>query len=648
MSTAIHNFNHKVGSEFDRKIRLMARTGIPVSIYNSAVHMQIRPSPESETLLLELSTENGGVKHYGSDLFLPGGALYKAFLDKVWTETSPGVWKLAFPYWIYMPGTSQKAATPDGVMALWISAIQSAEKFQDYARVYYDLEVTPLLTQADWVTYMDNQDYVILANDGPDGAGTLTTPFRAFNFHTIHEGGMIQLINPSNDASTFDSEFVPYANTIPRKITISQQHKLWFSHPWETTGTYACAILYLDPPLRASTHYNKPIGVERLDGDGAFNSTPAAGSDLLSGAGAFSDATLWTSSFLEWEVNEDASGVATLPASESDTLIRTVEGLTESNEGYYTCTFTTSGISGDGKIRVWILDGGEEVAWITTNATHRVVLKHGKTNSPWLIIQAVGPVTIANMTLTATTGWTITGWSYDATNDTVSHSAGTTAMKTTNPVLTADDVGKNFHIKMMIANPAGPDADDIWTPCTVGDVTIACGGRSWEVGVGKAYPFSSMSYTFTFDVESVTGDDAYIEITPSNDFAGHVDGILLRQAPDYGSLTIDNDNGSGRCRITASKGGFRMDLWIKGVRSHLFNKDDMICISNSENVSDTYSWDGIYTIQSVTDTVMEITPIPELGGDASGLRDLILMRLDGTRTRAWSEGYFDLRPNTTR
>ena len=61
MAAATHDFEIEQGTDYDKPIVWKDSTGAPVNLSGYAARMQLRPSVSSDTVLLNLTTENGGI-----------------------------------------------------------------------------------------------------------------------------------------------------------------------------------------------------------------------------------------------------------------------------------------------------------------------------------------------------------------------------------------------------------------------------------------------------------------------------------------------------------------------------------------------------------------------------------------------------------
>lgn len=81
MPAAIYNFEIEQGTDYDKPTVWKDSTGNPVNLTGYTARMQLRPSVSSETILLELTTENGGITL--------GGATGEITLHFTESNTSP-------------------------------------------------------------------------------------------------------------------------------------------------------------------------------------------------------------------------------------------------------------------------------------------------------------------------------------------------------------------------------------------------------------------------------------------------------------------------------------------------------------------------------------------------------------------------------
>lgn len=236
--------------------------------------------------------------------------------------------------------------------------------------------------------------------------------------------------------------------------------------------------------------------------------------------------------------------------------------------------------------------------------------------------------------LTDTTGWTVgADWSRDETKKCAKFTTGGTS---TDLVWTATlglVVGKRYHVKFYAHDGAE-------TPAAIaGTIVVNLGGDSFTIGTGGDETSVNVDRIVTC---TKVGDDTFSIEGVSTDPTYYIDGISIREVPDYGTLTIDNNNGNGECVITATRGIFQMPITIGGVADTLFAVGDKVCISNSEECDAGYSWDGIYKITALSDSVMTISPTPLNGGDASALDKLVLTRVDTNLAQTKLSGYISV------
>ena len=81
MPAAIYDFEIEQGADYDKPLVWKDSTGNPVNLTGYTARMQLRPSVSSETVLLELTTKNGGITL--------GGATGKITLHFTEANTSP-------------------------------------------------------------------------------------------------------------------------------------------------------------------------------------------------------------------------------------------------------------------------------------------------------------------------------------------------------------------------------------------------------------------------------------------------------------------------------------------------------------------------------------------------------------------------------
>lgn len=81
MAAATHDFEIEQGTDYDKPIVWKDSAGAPVNLSGYAARMQLRPSLSSDTVLLDLTTENGGITL--------GGATGEIFLHFTEANTSP-------------------------------------------------------------------------------------------------------------------------------------------------------------------------------------------------------------------------------------------------------------------------------------------------------------------------------------------------------------------------------------------------------------------------------------------------------------------------------------------------------------------------------------------------------------------------------
>ena len=61
MPAAIYDFEIEQGTDYDKPLVWKDGTGSPVNLVGYTARMQLRPSISSDTVLLDLTTENGGI-----------------------------------------------------------------------------------------------------------------------------------------------------------------------------------------------------------------------------------------------------------------------------------------------------------------------------------------------------------------------------------------------------------------------------------------------------------------------------------------------------------------------------------------------------------------------------------------------------------
>lgn len=61
MPAVTHDFEIEQGTDYDKPLIWKDGTGSPVNLTGYSARMQLRPSVSSATVLLELTTENGGI-----------------------------------------------------------------------------------------------------------------------------------------------------------------------------------------------------------------------------------------------------------------------------------------------------------------------------------------------------------------------------------------------------------------------------------------------------------------------------------------------------------------------------------------------------------------------------------------------------------
>ena len=655
MSAGTWNFNHTKGSFFAKKFQLMQPTGLPTSIVGCSFRMQIRPVKGSGTVLLELTTENGGVKHYGSDLFgiMEENEVWRTFTKKVLNISSLGVWSQDYLYQCLIPGSGDiYVVAPDGAIELFFNATQSHEAFEGLTKAYWDCEIIPLISPAVLGSvgeqWYDNVDYVTLLNDGAVDAngeqcGTLVFPFGEGTFQDFQAGGSVQITNASTPVSP-EGRLVPWGDTMFMRILSVQHKKLYLAVPWETevAGGVKCRMAYNPPPLQCCRSESQAAKGEERINNVTFDVAPSGGSDLV-GNGVFADTTYWTAEE-NWTI---ATGVATHAGTE-DWLYQIIAAQMGVE---YVVGFTLAGMGTGDSLNVYL--GGKQVGPITQAGTYRLKITPATTNG-FLVFEGTGSFTIDDVSVyeAGSADWTLgVGWAHDADNDVVTHSSGTNDMEHVAPVLRTADVGKSFQLKIYVAKEPSEEPLNPGDAATGTSLTVTIGTHEWVLG-STQYPWSMKSYSFTFDcvADDLTSGEAYLVLTPTTDFVGSVDGISLRQYADIGSLTIDNDAGSSLCRITSSKSNLRLACDVRGESSYLFNKGDTVLISNSIQASEdvnVYGWDGHYKVYSVTDDELVITPVPVHGQDASGVTDLVISRTDPDLRQRVLEGYFVISQNVT-
>lgn len=83
MTAAVYTFAIEQGTDYDKTLIWRDNTGNPVNLTGYTARMQLRPSVSSETVLLDLTTENGGITL--------GGATGEITLHFTESNTSPVV-----------------------------------------------------------------------------------------------------------------------------------------------------------------------------------------------------------------------------------------------------------------------------------------------------------------------------------------------------------------------------------------------------------------------------------------------------------------------------------------------------------------------------------------------------------------------------
>lgn len=81
MPAAIYDFEIEQGTDYDKPLIWKDGTGSPVNLTGYSARMQLRPSVSSATVLLELTTKNGGITL--------GGATGEITLHFTESNTSP-------------------------------------------------------------------------------------------------------------------------------------------------------------------------------------------------------------------------------------------------------------------------------------------------------------------------------------------------------------------------------------------------------------------------------------------------------------------------------------------------------------------------------------------------------------------------------
>lgn len=81
MAAATHDFEIEQGTDYDKPLVWKDSAGVPVNLAGYSARMQLRPSVSSDTVLLDLTTENGGITL--------GGALGTITLHFTEANTSP-------------------------------------------------------------------------------------------------------------------------------------------------------------------------------------------------------------------------------------------------------------------------------------------------------------------------------------------------------------------------------------------------------------------------------------------------------------------------------------------------------------------------------------------------------------------------------
>ena len=81
MTAAVYTFAIEQGADYDKPLVWRDSTGNPVNLTGYTARMQLRPSVSSDTVLLDLTTENGGITL--------GGATGEITLHFTESNTSP-------------------------------------------------------------------------------------------------------------------------------------------------------------------------------------------------------------------------------------------------------------------------------------------------------------------------------------------------------------------------------------------------------------------------------------------------------------------------------------------------------------------------------------------------------------------------------
>ena len=303
MSYAVKDFNIKKREYFHRWVRLMASTGLPLSVYFHSARWMLRQGYDGP-VLLAMTTENGGIGHYGTDLlFLADSEGYKLY-----TETE------AFTVDLRDvnhggSGASIPVQAPDGLLSCGFDSMQS------YALpsgiIYHDLEIIPWLTREpvdpelfERLVRSDDGGTpptyygITLDNLGADDVGRLyvvTAQNNLPTFKDILPGGLIQITN-YDDQDPAGADCVPESDTMYRKVMAVTHRMITLERAWETAkANISCKMNYIGPPVQAIptwTGDDAPLQVHgagkelitngdfELDADGADAATTALGWDL--------------------------------------------------------------------------------------------------------------------------------------------------------------------------------------------------------------------------------------------------------------------------------------------------------------------------------------------------------------------------------
>lgn len=267
MNVVRRDYVHMGRSYFHERFQFLAATGLPRELQHCVFRMQVRETHGS-AVLLELSTWNGGITHYGGDSFVgvrsgvSSGEMWKVFTKKGWEqEVGTGRWVVDYFYRVKLPGVvpEVEVLAPDGAIELFFDMLQSHEAFRGRKSVLYDIEMVPMMREEEGVMcVMRDVDFVTLSNDGVvdgngDRSGVMTLPYGAGTFHDFRVGGEVQLWGPDVAAMEGGSEVrrLSVGNTMWRRIVGVGIKRLELGQGWCPGEVVKCNVNYRGPAVQS-------------------------------------------------------------------------------------------------------------------------------------------------------------------------------------------------------------------------------------------------------------------------------------------------------------------------------------------------------------------------------------------------------------